>query len=422
MTVINPEYELFSCEKYIMDRVEHAAGFKSAKKQLESVGSKKKQLLIRWFARFKGFGFLLLYLNEAFNRRRQKIYIFNDKIVFFDHVNRLIQRKIFEASYSADEIDYRVQDLNCSIFVFLRVYRLLNVFKSFYRARPSSCPALYELCKFWVYYTVYSDWLFKTSLSGVLVIDDYSMRRLALVLAAKDNGLRVGIVKMSDELERPCPFYRYDVLFCWNYRQSMEEDGFWDVVSHLQRPVRTMKKLSFNDNQKLKIGIALNAFFNKPGLINLISILNSEKWADQIIIRFHPSTKPDKYISSIEEYEIEVSEDAPELFFKDLDILICGRTSLIKEALLFGIPVVFDDSLENDMKKESGFVTRGEVFDMTGKQWNLSIINEISEYYQSNKWQEMRKQWILPDPRAISLKKAMEYLLVPDGEQDNGFK
>ena len=422
MTVINPEHELFSCEKYIMARVEHATGFKSAKKQLESVGSKKKQLIMRWFAHLKGFGFLLLYLNEAFNRRHQKINIFKNKIVFVDHDNRLIQRKIFDASFSADEIDYKVQDLNSSILKFFKEHRLIDVFKSFYRSSPSSSAALYELCIFWVYYTIYSNCLLKTTFSGVLVVDDYSMRRLALLLAAKDAGLRVGIVKMSDELERPCPFYRYDVLICWNYWQSLEKDAFWKVVSHLQRPVRTMKKISYNGNRKFKIGIALNAFFNKPGFISLLSILNKQKWVDQIIVRFHPSTKPDKYISTIEEYEIEVSQDAPELFFKDLDILICGRTSLMKEALLWGIPVAFDDCLENEMKYKSGYVTRGEVFDMTGKQWELSIINDLNGFYQNDKWQEMRKQWTLHDPRSISLKKALEYLLVSDGEQGNACK
>ena len=415
MTVTNQDQELFSCEKYIMARVEHDIGFISAKKQLASIGSKKKQLIVRLLTHFKGFGFLLLYFNEAFNRRHQKISILNDKLVYFDHANRLIQSKIFDAVYSTDEKKYSYQDCSSSIFIFFKGHSLLNVFKSFYRARPKSPAAFYELSKFWVYYAIYSDCIFKTSFSGVLVIDDYSMRRLAMVFAAKDAGLRVGIVKMSDELSRPCPFNHLDVLFCWNNEQSMEKDGSWVMVSHIPRSVQTMKQLSYHDNHKFRIGIALNAFFNKHGFISLLSILNKKKWVKQIMVRFHPNTKPLKYIPEIDEFEFEVSEVIPELFFKDIDILICGRTSFIKEALLSGIPVVFNDSLENDMKKESGYVTRGEVFDMTGKQWDISIINEINDFYQSNKWKEKQKQWILPDPRATSLKKALEYLLVPKG-------
>ena len=404
------DQEFLSCERYVVTREEQAVAIFGNKNRTDLIGSKKKQIFMRCLVFLRGFGFLLLFLNEASNRKNLTINVFQDKVAFSDHANKLLQSKILDITAADQKNNYGKQSLNSPLLIFLRFKVLSAVFQSYYRVRPPSLHTVYKLCIFWVYYTIYSYWFFKLGLSGVLVVDDFSSLRVALVLAAKDAGLRVGIVKMSDELDRPCPFFGYDVLFCWNREQSYHEQGKWRIVSHLPRPFHPIRHIKLDNNRKLIVGIAVNAFFNKTGLLNLLFWLDSEEWVKKSIIRFHPRSAQNDVLSEMEEIDFDISAKEPETFFKNIDILICGRTSLIKDALLAGIPVVFDASLDVERKEEYGYITRGVVYDMTGKQWNTSNINNINHFYQSKTWEKKQEQWITQDSSAISIDDAVAYL------------
>ncbi len=417
MTVNDQDAELLSCEKYILGRVEHIKGIVGKKEKTETLGSKKKQFFVRFIASLRGVGAFFLYFNEAYKRKHYTASVFKNKIVLSDHASKLIQRKILAPVTLNHEKCFELQQLQSTFYIFFKRHRLLHFFKSFWRTKPASPAAVYELCNFWVYYTLYADWLFRSDLSAVLVVDDFSSKRLALILAAKDAGLRVGIVNMSDEPGRPFPFHGCEVLFCWNKEQASEKEGLWRLLSHLQRPVRPIKAITVDNNRQLCVGIAVNAFFDKNGLINLLKKLEALQWVDQIVIRFHPSTTPSELFSETEAIYFEVSDAGPELFFEKIDLLVCGRTSLIKDALLWGVPVAFDASLDVDRKVSYGYLTSGSIIDMTENQWDTDFIDRLNKFYQSNKWKKMRDQWFLPDPRAVSIKKALEYLLAVENEE-----
>ena len=404
------DQEFLSCERYVVTREEQAGAIFGNKNRTELIGSKKKQVFIRFLLFLRGFGFLLLFLNEASNRKNLTINVFQNKVAFSDHANKLLQRKIFDITAADKKNNYGNQSLNSPLLIFLRFKVLSAVFQSYYRVRPPSLHTVYKLCNFWVYYTIYSYWLFKLSLSGVLIVDDFSSLRVALVLAAKDAGLRVGIVKMSDELDRPCPFFGYDILFCWNQEQSYHEEGMWKITSHLPRPFHPIRHIILDNNRKLIVGIAVNAFFNKNGLLNLLFWLDSEEWVKKSIIRFHPRSALKDVLSEMEDIDFEISAKDPEIFFKNIDMLICGRTSLIKDALLAGIPVVFEASLDVERKEEYGYITRGVVYDMTGKKWDKDYFKNINHFYQSETWKKKQEQWITQDSRAVSIDDAVAYL------------
>ncbi len=423
MAINNQPSELLSCENYIMARVEFVAGIVGKKEKNGLIGAKKEKRIFPFLTRLRVIGAFFLYFTEVYRRKRHTASIFQNKIVYSDHGSKLIQRRIFGAVSNNDETNFKLQYLQNPFFNIMKGHRVLfNVFKSFKRTKPSSSAAVYELYNFWIYYTIYSDWLFHSELSAVLVVDDFSTKRMALVIAAKDAGLRVGIVQMSDEPDRPFPFQGCDVLFCWNIEQSYEKESLWCLVTHLQRSVQPMEQLAVDHNQQLRIGIAVNAFFNKHGLIDLLKKLDALEWVGSIVIRFHPNTKPIEFLSEVDEICFDIADAEPELFFETIDLLVCGRTSLIKDALLWGVPVAFDASLDVERKVSYGHLTNGTIIDMSENQWDTNFINEINLFYQSDKWKKKRDQWILPDPRAVSLKKALEYLVVLDGEQDNAFK
>lgn len=407
--------EFYSCEKLIVEFKE----FFYKNYGLQRVMDKKSgfwrmKLIILPLSRLRNIGFLLIYLLVIYKNRKHGIVLFRDKILLKDHSNSLIQKKIL-SDYNRNDINYITnKELRCPLKEFFGLSNLKAVLKSYHRVRPKSPTAVYALCELWIYYIVYRYFIPGMDLSGVLVIDDLSERSYALVLAAKNAGLRVGIVALTDETNRVCPFKEYEVLFCWNHAQALEVKNTFKIVSHLSRLCRPIRQLKVSNDQKYTVGIALKSqtLFDEKGLIKLIKNLNDREWVKEIVVRFHPGTKPIDYFADNEKIVYKVSTGKPEVFFKDIDIMVSGSTSLIKDALLAGVPVAYDATLDATVEKDSySYVSKGMIYNLEKGIHKKEVLKEINDFYQSIKWKDMRDRWVSPDPLAVPVNEALDLLL-----------
>ena len=405
--------EIYACEKLLVDKKEYFYGRYGLRRILnEKSNSRKIRFVMLPLTKLRGPGLVILYIILSFELRKSVFSIFKDKIIFDDHAKRLIQDEIFY-SYDSNYKKYTTsKSLHCPLKHFLNFKYLIRAYRSFNRQQPSSPLAFNGLCELWVYYTSYSYLLPKLNYTGALVVDDFSAKRLALILAAKDAGMNTGLVKFSDELKRNRPFLSFDVLFSWNYAQSAELKGSYKFNSQMLRSFQQIKVLSSDGNQSYDIGIALKSLFNEENLIRLLKDLSGQQWVRDITVRFHPSTKNVNYLKETQRADYKVSEGDPVIFFKNIDLLISGSTSLVKEALLAGVPVAYNPFLDIPQGTDFySYASEGLIYNLEEDNLAKSTLEKIDKFYQSKKWQKMRDQWVSPDPEAISLKEALEKLL-----------
>ena len=412
MEVQQNDLELHNCEKYVVDREEGI----NARHGLRATLKKRrytvtKQIALLSLSYFGKIGFLALYLLMSIKSRENAVTVYRNKILFDDHRTKVIQKQIFKDKTDKDKYYITYKQFNCPLYILLSKQNISSVLRSFTRTKPFSPLVFNALCDFWLCYINQTYLMARLNISGVLVVDDFSAKRVALVLAAKELGLRTGLVKFTDEPMRDCPFTDYDVLFCWNHQQSSEAKGKYKVVSHLNRSFKPVRQLEDINNRNYNIGIALKSHYNHNGLVNLISQLNMMTWVNSIVVRFHPSKKPVELFCNNKKLNYIISDDDSELYFKRIDLLVSGSTSLIKDALLAGVPVVYDPFLDTEGGKDFySYVKEGIVYNLNEKEWDIKKIKEIDYFYQAEKWKEKRKQWVSYDPDAISIDEALKQL------------
>ena len=403
--------ELSACEKMICDRKEDYFNRYGLKRILKRSNTGEMRFLVLPLSKLGSIGFLLLYSILSIRNRKYRISVFCDRIIFDDHGTKLIQKKIFSKQDNCLEKNVGFQYLRCALHDFFRLKSILSVYKSYVRARPNTPTSKHALCEFWVYYTIYNFTLARHKYTGVIVVDDFSANRVALILASGEVGLRTGIVKLSDEPKRACPFSSYDVLFCWNYAQSTEENGKYKVVSHLERDVCEIRLLPDVDKTTCSIGIALKSNINDEGLISLLEELFAKEWVREIVVRYHPSTRPAHYVTQNEKITYKVSKGEAENFFESIDLLISGSTSLVKEALLAGVPVAYNAFLDAPGGEDYyAYRSQGIIYDLEGGVFKKDILKKVDLFYNKREWKEVRDQWVSRDPKAVPIIEALKYL------------
>lgn len=405
--------ELHLCEKLIVDMKDYVYTNYGLKRMMKSSrGFKKMKFIITPLFKLKRAGFILIFLLVVFENRSARIALFREKLIFVDHSNDIIKKLIFSEYETDYEANITYKDLHCSLRVFIDLELLKRLLKSYSRAQPNSSASAYALCEFWFYYVLFSLTFPLMNLSGVLMVDEPSGRRLAIMVAAREAGLRRGMVRLLDEPHRVCPFYNFDVLFCWNYIQADELKNNYRIAGHIERSFHPIKQLPLAENQSFSVGVALKSLFNEEGFLRLLKELNSKTWVREVIVRFHPGTKL-VYNSAVnEKMSYKLSDDCTKLFFAKIDFLISGSTSLVKEALLSGVPVAYKASLDTEVKKDAySYVKNGVVYDLQDGSIEKNTLKEINNFYESSLWTQMRDQWLKAGCDTISISEALKKLL-----------
>ena len=263
--------------------------------------------------------------------------------VFLDHSNRQIQEYLEEllrestivgsvrqCTYSAS-----LGDRFTAVREILRGYSQLR--DCHIAARPlvggKSSMRFYSLI---AHYGLFRVLLARSRPGSLLVIDDLSPNRMAAILAASDIGIPLGYVLMNG-LDRPYPPVPAKTTFLRSPRQLAFYKGESEFIA--VRPMLGTGRHAHSPSSTLRVGIALNAWGNQTHAARLASEIHRVTPTADIRVRFHPRSSC-SFISSIPGCTISVPSLESSLdFLKRCDVLIAGRTTLVEEAIDYGIPV-----------------------------------------------------------------------------------
>jgi len=402
-----PKKDLITAEEHLITREENAVHLFGLQQRLKNTNSRQRRFLTIC-SKMGIAGAFCFYIYKVVWFRGLPIYQAGHDIIYSDHSNGLIRKKIFDAGMV--EIA-PMRQFYPSRFVFFNVFNIFSMILSFRRAKYCSPTSFQALLFFWIYYFSCRDYFAKSHAASVIVVDDIDPLRLAMLLAAKHERRKVAIARMIASPGRPCPIDKLDVLFGWSKSQADELEGRWQYFVQLVEEKLPMKIPNGAIIDKKVIGVALNAFFSPDGLKKLVSELADQAWIDKILLLPHPRMK-----------SIDIKFDAPNFFimrpdvnradfFAKIDFLIAGCTSVTEKSLSCGIPVVHDHSLDNfELKKPWVYLRYKLIPDNTNKPYTANIIKSIHDFYSSKSWQNSWEKFICAYPDAISVSKAVDYL------------
>jgi hypothetical protein len=399
--------EFLKVEDHLIKREESAAKRFGLQERLKK-GTVKNVKLLMFFFKTGLSGFILLYMMKAAFFKRFRIYLAEYRMIYSDHTNRMIRNKILKPCNInfCDDTRYHT----CSILDFLRFKNILYIGSSFRRNHCPGPTSFNALSDFWLYYFAYRCFFSKSDLSTFIVVDDFGSSRMAMLFAAKHEGLKLALVRMSAMKGKQCPVDHLDVLFGWNKLQADEIYGVWRYFSQFSEKSKSMMIPDQNTDKKIVVGIAVTNFFSTDGLSQLINELTSQDWIGQIIVIPHPGTKNMNLFNKLNKVVIEPPGASRDIFFDKIDFLIAGNTSVIEKSLYSGKPVVYDCVLDKDINYNSKYTANSLLLDNSHGLYSIDLLNRIENFYCHKEWHSTWQAWRAPDERSITVEDAIKYL------------
>ncbi len=224
----------------------------------------------------------------------------------------------------------------------------------------------HSLEKYWLTYGIYfviRIWLRKTQARSVVLANDHVGFYRTFNQAAQDEQVKTFYVQHACVADFFPPLI-YDMALL---------DGLDAVDKYCNKPCKSKIFLTgiakFNDANRVEndernvIGVSFNLLDNEEFVKNLLRSLVSSFPKKQIISRLHPAT-PQNQVERISEFcnsqnilsSNPKSEDVFE-YIKQIDVMVCGASSIILEAALKGVPsIAYFSEFASDVY---GFVKNG---------------------------------------------------------------
>lgn len=398
---------LKACIFFIVYRERNATSSLGEEKRLSKSGSLFYQNIIKISSKIGFIGIVFLYIVNSFKNKKVTITSLRNKIIISDHKNKIIVSKILKQCDSIDIGKSACLGIYVPKVKFFNFKVFKRLFETYKFVKPISSVELNALVNFWHNFVIFTFCFKKSNFKSILLVDDLSPLRLALCYAAKLNNIKIGIVRMISDFNRFPPPFVFDILFCWNKIQAEKIKDNVSFVSHIPRSISNIKFINITDSKFISIGVALNINSEKNKIIKYIDEIKSRNSSINIYLRPHPRADWNNWCLGIEGLNTCYSEESIDKYLINLDLVICGNTSLIKEILYHGVPVVYSDKLDQNPFDNYGYVSDGIVY------YNESFeidIQKINKFYSNSGWKMKLKKEIEPYPGSIPIAKAITYL------------
>jgi hypothetical protein len=394
------------CLNYVISRERDNQKTLGLENCLQRFGSKPYHLMLRFFNKLGVFGLILLYTFHSTKRPKKSVDIYNKKILILDHKNRLIRERLLRTHENSSCVSLESLTVRIPLKKFFESKQIKIILQNYSKIKPISMLEFRSIACFWYYYII-AKYVYKFQLlRSVLLVDDFSPLRMAFSLAAVEQKMRIGLVRISDEINRKTPILPFDIFFCWNKKQIEELKVDVKIISHIQQEIQIMQPIRKNKPNKLNVGIALSSTSDKNIFISFLKGIEKYQFSS-IKLRPHPKLNTSGW--KIENDRVLFCQKGETVsdFLKNVDFVFCGNSSLIVEILFRGVPVCYTSKLDLSPYDIYGYVESGIVLDLNDSDFS---IEKISGFYANPDWIKKLNARSVIDLQAIPTEKALDFL------------
>ena len=381
--------------------------------RLKKFGTPRLVQRIKVFKKAGLVGLIFFYLGSVLGSRNKRYKSWGKEVVILDHNSKIIENSIIQKE-NVMLAFYGEHRIRIPLFFYLSPSFIYLCILLFNRTKPNSIFEYNALMSFYVN-ALFARFLFKKcEIKSVLMVDDFSPKRIAFAMAANEASGKIGIVRMSDEVNRAKPFFPYDCLFCWSSYQVDEVNDDGITVAQFKLDRKELKLDELKNLVDLHIGIGLNAITEEHNLRNILELLQIIGHSGIIRLRSHPNLNVTQWKVLAEYPNVVVAPkiESLKVFSKQVDIVFTGTSSIIPQILLMGVPVIFSKLLDRDSYDPKNtsykFVEDGIVFPLEGENINLE---EVKSFYSNPLWRANQEAKTKISPTAIDVNVAVEQLL-----------
>ena len=208
--------------------------------RLKKLGTPRAGQRIKVYRKAGLVGLIFFYLESVLGARNRKYKSWGGEVVILDHNSKTIEINIIQKE-KVIVAPYDEHRIRIPLFFYLSPSFVSACILVFNRAKPNSIFEYNALMSFYLN-ALFARYLFgKHKIRSVLMVDDFSPKRMAFAMAANEARLKIGIVRMSDEINRARPFFPFHYLFCWSSYQVDEINGE-DITIAQFKMIRTELK------------------------------------------------------------------------------------------------------------------------------------------------------------------------------------
>ena len=272
----------------------------------------------------------------------------------------------------------------------------------------SICPTSNRLYLFWLlHFYIHRSIIFANSqeilsnVKSVVTIEEYTPQIAGYLSALSDLGLPLTLYSPL-KLAFPEITLKSLSMFAQVIVRNGSDVDF--IKAHHRGPVylekRLNKAINFDTRIAPRIGVFLSSYYTLESqqlthwiiesIIPFLNKLQNDWGAASIVVSCHPNDIRSKKILAESNIHVSAPDVAKEKRMLDYDVVFCGNTSVVEEALDEGIPVVYTGAMDTYAHDLYGYVRSGLVLDAT---YSLPARNEVRIFYDrienQNKCQQL---------------------------------
>ena len=273
----------------------------------------------------------------------------------------------------------------------------------------SRCPTSNRLYLFWLlHFYIHRSIIFAnsqeilTNIKSVVTIEEYTPQIAGYLSALSDLGLPLTLYSPL-KLAFPEITLKSLSMFAQVIVRNGSDVDF--IKAHHRGPVFLEKKLnkSINFDTRIcpRIGVFLSSYYAVESeqlthwilesIIPLLKKLQKDWGAASVVVSCHPNDMRPKNLLTASNIQVSTPDVAKEKRMLDYDVVFCGNTSVVEEALDEGIPVVYTGAMDTYAHDLYGYVRSGLVLDAT---YSLPSRDAVHMFYSEAKTQDKLQQLI----------------------------
>lgn len=251
------------------------------------------------------------------------------------------------------------------------------------------------------YYLRFRRLLAAGSSKSVFIANHYSPEALALAAAAHRSDRRVFCANHANGSWRSgyVPPLHSDlvavtsevILDAYTRHSSKALNTVFVPQPSPQRPMRCR----IEAGRPVTVGIFLTALTDMAHLQRLLRQLEASPLVARVLIRAHPVKVVNEDLSAVVEQGARVEESAGLPLFENIsrcDIAICGNSSVAIDVLRGGVPVFFDDGLDDLASDINGYLRENLVMVMPG-QLDAAALRSLESFYARAEWVDIMRRY-----------------------------
>lgn len=273
----------------------------------------------------------------------------------------------------------------------------------------SVCPTSNRLYLFWLlHFYIHRSIIFANSqeilsnVKSVVTIEEYTPQIAGYLSALSDLGLPLTLYSPL-KLAFPELTLKSLSMFAQVIVRNGSDADF--IKAHHRGPVylekRHNKSIDFDTRISPRIGVFLSSFYTVKSeqlthwilgsIIPFLKKLQKDWGAASVVVFCHPNDMRPKNLLTESNIHVSAPDVAKEKRMLDFDVVFCGNTSVVEEALDEGIPVVYTGAMDAYTHDLYGYVRSGLVLDAT---YSLPSRYEVHNFYGKAKTQDKFQQLI----------------------------